>query len=85
MDAYAAEMAGLGVPTERMVIRRDIDLGLFGKLRRYIKAMKPAAVHTHLIHADLHGIVAAKRAGCGRFFRPAITMTRFARRGRFGG
>ena len=28
LDAYAAQMRSMGVPTEQIVIRRDLDFGL---------------------------------------------------------
>jgi len=68
MDAYAAQMSGLGVPAEQMPIGGHVDAGLFGRLRRRIGEMAPDAVHTHLIHADLHGVIAARRAGVARIF-----------------
>ena len=33
---------------------------------REIRASRPDLVHTHLVHADLHGQVAAGLAGVGR-------------------
>lgn len=68
MDAYARQMTALGVPTDQMTIHRDLDLGLFRRLRRYITALNPDAVHTHLIHADMHGVIAARRAGVRAIF-----------------
>jgi glycosyltransferase involved in cell wall biosynthesis len=68
MEGYASQMNALGVKTDVMPIRGDVDLGLFKRLRRYIAEMGAAAVHTHLIHADLHGVVAARRAGVTRVF-----------------
>lgn len=53
---------GLGIPTERVNIRRHFDPGLWRRLPQRFRAAQPDIVHTHLIHADLYGIPAARRA-----------------------
>jgi glycosyltransferase involved in cell wall biosynthesis len=54
------------IPVERIAIRRHLDPALFGALRARIAAMQPDIVHTHLLHADLYGVWAARRAGVRR-------------------
>lgn len=61
-DAFIQAAAARGIPTKQLIIRRDLDPALFLKLWRYLRDLRPAIVHTHLIHADLHGILAAKLA-----------------------
>lgn len=68
MDAYMAHMAGQDVLAEPVIIRRDVDYPLIGRLAARFRAERPDAVHTHLIHADWHGVVAARRAGVPRIF-----------------
>ncbi len=68
MAAYAAQMTALGVPTETLTIRTDVQFSLIGQLAARFRALRPSAVHTHLIHADWHGIPAARRAGVPRVF-----------------
>jgi len=63
MYEYAARMSASGVPTELFNIHSDVDLRLIGQLAARLRALQPDAVHTHLIHADWHGIPAARRAG----------------------
>jgi glycosyltransferase involved in cell wall biosynthesis len=63
LDAYPAQMSDLGVPTEQLVMQRDLDLGIIWRLARKFRESGCDAIHTHLIHADLHGIIAAKLAG----------------------
>ncbi|MFQ3535286.1 MAG: glycosyltransferase family 4 protein [Aggregatilineales bacterium] len=63
MYTYAAQMSALGVPTELVTISGDLDLRLIGQLAVRLRAVGADAVHTHLIHADWHGIPAAWRAG----------------------
>jgi len=55
--------AALGVPVERIPIRRHLDPGLGRRLVARLRDVRPDLVHTHLIHADLYGIPAARRAG----------------------
>ncbi|MGV2433558.1 MAG UNVERIFIED_CONTAM: glycosyltransferase [Anaerolineae bacterium] len=38
-------------------------MGLAWKLRHALQALQPDVVHTHLIHADLFGMMGAKLAG----------------------
>lgn len=60
-----------GIPLRRLTIYRDYDLTLLFKLRRALRQLKPDIVHTHLIHADLYGLFAAKLAGI-----PAVISSR---------
>ncbi len=66
MDDMLAEAREYDIQITRLVIRRDYDLALLWKLRALLREQKPDLVHTHLVHADLFGFVAAKAAGVGR-------------------
>ena len=59
------------IPVDGLVIRCNADLSLFIRLRNYIKRIAPVIVHTHLIHGDLFGIIAARWAGV-----PLVLTTR---------
>ncbi|MCC6801522.1 MAG: glycosyltransferase family 4 protein, partial [Anaerolineae bacterium] len=59
----AAELEAAGVPVRRIPIYRHVDLPVIGRLRRALRDLRPQIVHTHLIHADLYGMIAAKSAG----------------------
>jgi glycosyltransferase involved in cell wall biosynthesis len=63
VQEYVDRAAALGIPVERLMIRHDLDLGLIRTLIRRFRAACPDVVHTHLLHADLHGTLAARRAG----------------------
>jgi glycosyltransferase involved in cell wall biosynthesis len=76
---YITEMRKRGVYAEQMVIQRHIDPALIGELARKLRDEHFDAIHTHLIHADLHGILAAKRAGLQRIFFSAHNDDRFRR------
>ncbi len=79
MADYVADMQQSGVGAEAMVIRRDLDPMLIGRLARKFREGHYDAVHTHLIHADLHGVIAAKRAGVRRIFFTGHNDDKFRR------
>jgi glycosyltransferase involved in cell wall biosynthesis len=60
----AAELADRlerdGVPVERLRMRSSVDPLVFGRLARSIRRTRPDVVHTHLVHADFHGLPAAR-------------------------
>jgi len=45
----------------RLACPRDLDPALAWRLRRELRRLRPALVHTHLVHADLYGALAAGR------------------------
>jgi glycosyltransferase involved in cell wall biosynthesis len=71
MDSLVEEAALRGIPVGRIAIRHHLDAALFGKLRTAFRDMQPDIVHTHLLHADLFGIPAARAARV-----PAIITSR---------
>ncbi len=80
MDSYIAQMRDCGVPAQAMLIRRDLDPGLIRRLARTFREGGYDAVHTHLIHADLHGVLAAKLAGIRQAFCTGHNDDRFRQR-----
>ncbi|MCZ7540609.1 MAG: glycosyltransferase [Anaerolineae bacterium] len=62
LDELVARVRALGVPAERLTIRRDLDPALLWRLTRRLRRERPDILHTHLIHADLYGVVAARLA-----------------------
>ena len=75
MVDYVARMTALGISTSTLVIHGNVDWRLIARLTRLISESKPDAVHTHLIHADLHGIIAARRAKVGAVFMTCLLYT----------
>ncbi len=71
LDSFIEQAAACGVTVQREIIRRDLDLRLIPRLRAIYAQEKPDVVHTHLLHADLFGIPAARLAGV-----PVIVSTR---------
>ncbi len=63
MDEYLARLESAGVGTARLNIARNISPGLVIRLYRFICREKYDLVHTHLVHADLYGALAARMAG----------------------
>ncbi|GAB1422144.1 glycosyltransferase [Anaerolineales bacterium] len=63
MQDLIQQMQAQGIAVQSIPIVADLDPRSFLKLYRAIKALQPDLVHTHLIHADTHGIPAAKWAG----------------------
>lgn len=61
-NAMAAAAETYGIPVVREVIHRHLNPGILWRLRKQFMTLKPQIVHTHLIHADLYGIPAAKLA-----------------------
>ena len=63
MDDMLVAAHERAIPVTRLITRRDYDLPLLLRLRRALRQIKPHIAHTHLIHADVYGCLAAKAAG----------------------
>src|SRR5581483_1824918 len=76
----------LPVPFERLASPRDLDPALAFRLARTMLSLRPDIVHTHLVHADVYGVLAPGtrivstkhnpdpfRAGAFRFAERALT------------
>ncbi len=63
VDAMVAALTQAGIPVRRIPIYRHSDVRVIGRIRRALADLHPDIVHTHLIHADLYGTLAAKLAG----------------------
>jgi glycosyltransferase involved in cell wall biosynthesis len=55
-----------GVPTGVVAAGRDVNPRLVTAIVRELRAFRPDLLHTHLVHADLHGQAAAAAAGVAR-------------------
>jgi glycosyltransferase involved in cell wall biosynthesis len=62
VDDMVAQLTDAGVPVIRIRINRHLDWGVVGRIRRALRELRPDVVHTHLIHADLYGTIAARLA-----------------------
>ena len=68
---FFSALQAVGVTAERVMIRGHADPTLVPRLAVRSRALAPALVHTHLLHADLHGTLAARLAGA-----PVVISTR---------
>jgi glycosyltransferase involved in cell wall biosynthesis len=62
-ERLAAEARGRGIEVEALPAGPDWNVRLVGRLSKRIRAYRPDLVHTHLLHADLFGQLAARVAG----------------------
>jgi glycosyltransferase involved in cell wall biosynthesis len=60
---YRRLLEGMGVPSATVHIRRNMDPRCLRQMVRFIRRGSYDIVHTHLVHGDLYGTVAAKLAG----------------------
>jgi glycosyltransferase involved in cell wall biosynthesis len=59
---FAARLGGAGIPVEQLLLPRAADPVAFTRLSRIVRRHRPAILHTHLVHADFHGLVAGRIA-----------------------
>jgi glycosyltransferase involved in cell wall biosynthesis len=62
LQDYVDRAQARSIPVERLIIHRDLDPALWRQLVNRLRVAQPDIVHTHLFHADLYGITAARRA-----------------------
>jgi glycosyltransferase involved in cell wall biosynthesis len=63
VENYAAKMATAGVQVIRLPVYGHLDPGLLLRIYQHLRGKGYHLVHTHLIHADLYGTLAARLAG----------------------
>jgi glycosyltransferase involved in cell wall biosynthesis len=70
-NPFVQQMRSWGIPTLTLPIQGKVDWQILPRLVRLMRQGKYSLVHTHLIHADFYGAVAARLAGV-----PIICSTR---------
>src|SRR5438128_2152113 len=55
---FARALRARGVPLDAMPLRADFDPVAFVRLTAYLMRLRPAILHTHLVHADAYGLLA---------------------------
>jgi glycosyltransferase involved in cell wall biosynthesis len=61
-EEFATRLEGGGVPVERVRVRRALDPRAFRRILGRARSERPAILHTHLVHADFHGLPAGRLA-----------------------
>ena len=56
---FCSELDEVGIHNEEMQINGHLDLSLIFKMWYKLRFLSPTIVHTHLLHADLYGSIAA--------------------------
>ena len=59
---FARALTARGVPLDSIPLRADVDPIAFVRLVAYLLRMRPAILHTHLVHADAYGLLAGTAA-----------------------
>ena len=59
---FARALIARGVPLDSIPLRADVDPVAFVRLVAYLVRMRPAILHTHLVHADAYGLLAGTAA-----------------------
>jgi glycosyltransferase involved in cell wall biosynthesis len=65
-ETFVEELRARGIATATAPAGPDLNPRLIGWLRREIERYGPDVVHTHLVHADLHGLASARLTGTPR-------------------
>ena len=61
-EEFASRLVADGVPVDRVRIGGHRRPGTLVRLTRIVRRERPDILHTHLVHADFHGLVAARLA-----------------------
>lgn len=79
LQAYRQALEEAGVTVAFFPMRKFFDYSLIWRLRRYMRDHRIDLAHTHLIHADLYGTLAAKAAGISTIISSRHNDDRFRR------
>ena len=70
-EEFAARLEADAVSVERVRLPRAFDPRAFSRILRRARRGRPDVLHTHLVHADFHGLPAGRLAGV-----PALVSTK---------
>ena len=59
---FASRVEEAGIPVERIRLPRALDPRAFARLLHFVRRVRPTILHTHLVHADFHGLPAGRLA-----------------------
>ncbi len=68
-EEFAARLEAAGVPVEPVRLTRTMDPRAFSRVLGIVRRERPEILHTHLVHADFHGLPA------GRLERVPVTVS----------
>jgi glycosyltransferase involved in cell wall biosynthesis len=80
---FAARLDDAGIPVRGIRIKRDVDPLAFGRLHGAIARERPTILHTHLVHADIYGLVAGAAARVPILFSTKHGFNEFRERSSF--
>src|SRR5205823_5092444 len=60
---FARALTGRGIPLDSIPLAADVDPFAFLGLAGYVARRRPTILHTHLVHADVHGQLAGALTG----------------------
>jgi glycosyltransferase involved in cell wall biosynthesis len=61
-DEFAGRLEAAGVPVDRVLLRHAASPLAFGRVLGSVRRHRPVLLHTHLVHADFHGLLAGRLA-----------------------
>ncbi|HEX6723920.1 MAG TPA: glycosyltransferase [Gaiella sp.] len=70
-EEFAARLEADGVPVERVRLSRAFDPRVLSRILQRVRRDRPHVLHTHLVHADFHGLPAGRLARV-----PALVSTK---------
>lgn len=79
IDEFYKKLTIKGILVYRIKIGLDLSLPVYKKIKEIFKAEEPDIVHTHLIHGDLYGILAAKSCGIKKIVSSKHNDNKFRR------
>jgi glycosyltransferase involved in cell wall biosynthesis len=59
---FARRLREAGIDVDALPLPRALGALAFGRLLAIVRRLRPAILHTHLVHADFHGLPAGKLA-----------------------
>jgi len=83
-EEFAAALRERDVPVHGVALRRTADAGAFRRIFASIRETRPTLVHTHLVHADFYGTLAARLAGVPHIVSTKHGFNAFRERREFG-
>ncbi len=75
--SFVEELRAREIPVTWISLKGHVAPSLVWRLRDHFRAVRPNIVHTHLIHGDLYGTLAARMAGVPRVVSSRHNIDKF--------